>query len=204
MVMLLVGGFTCPARGADAAAVRPWWVMAEFGEGQLQLKSDQATGSRQATFAMGFAGGHSLGSRARIGLEVNGWLLQAFDPNDPTRGVSVSNVAIVVDAFPIRKSPFFLRGGTGVGVYQNNHPDGYGGKGWCWTAGAGYEIRLRKSFGLAPMVGYSAGSLGDVRNVLTVETGRRYSVVEFKVGIVWHLGEPKQRKDWVIPADVCA
>jgi hypothetical protein len=194
MVMLLIGGFTCPARGGEPSAVRPWWIMGEFGEGQLQLTSNQARGNRIATFALGFAGGHSLGSRARIGLELNGWLMEAFDPNDPTRGESVSNVSAVVDAFPIRKSPFFLRGGTGAGLYQNNRPDGFGGSGWCWKAGAGYEVGLRKNLRLAPMVVYSAGNLGDVRNILTVQTGRRYSVVEFKVGIIGKWGKPRQKK----------
>jgi len=194
MAVLLVGGFACPARGQEQENVRPWWIMGELGEGQLQLTSNQARGNRISTFALGFAGGHSLGKRARIGLEVNGWLIQAFNLNDPTVGRSVSNTSVVVDAFPIRKSPFFLRGGTGVGVYQNNHPDGYGGKGWSGTAGAGYEIRLSKSLGLAPMVVYSAGSLGDVRNILMVETGRRCSVVEFKVGIIGHFGKPKQKR----------
>lgn len=190
---LLVGGLTCPIRGADTGTVRPWWIMGEFGEGELQLRSDQATGSRKATFALGFAGGHTLGSRARVGMEVNGWLLQASNLNDPTQGESVSNVSALVDVFPIPKSSFFLRGGTGAAFYQNNHPDGYGGNGWAWAAGAGYEVRLGRSFGLAPMVMYSAGSVGDVQNVLTVETGRRYSVVEFKIGIVGHLGKPRQK-----------
>jgi len=46
----------------------------------------------------------------------------------------------------------------------------------------GYEIPLTEKLGLAPIVDYNAGSLGDVRNSLAVETGRRYSVVDSK----WH------------------
>ena len=57
-----------------------------------------------------------------------------------------------------------------------------------WTAGVGYEIPLTENLRLAPMVDYAAGSLGDVRNAITVEIGRCYSVVEFKVAIAWHFG----------------
>jgi hypothetical protein len=55
----------------------------------------------------------------------------------------------------------------------------------------GYEIPLTQQFGLAPIVDYAAGSLGDVRNTIPVQTGRRYSVVEFKVAIAWHFGTPE-------------
>ncbi len=182
-------GSSCSAPPArNERIVRPWWVALELGDGQLKLTSDQFNTTRHPAFALGFAGGHSLGNRARIGLEMNGWLLQSFNLNNPAVGESVSNVWVVADALPIRKTPIFLRAGSGLALYQNNRPGGFGGTGWSWTAGVGYEIPLTKQFGLAPIVDYAAGSLGDVRNILAVETNRRYSVVEFKVAIAWHFG----------------
>jgi hypothetical protein len=133
-------------------------------------------------------GGHTLGNRARIGLEVNGWLLQSFNLNNPAVGESVSNVFGIVDAFPVRKTPLFLRVGAGLALYQNSRPGGFDGSGLAWTAGVGYEIPVTGNFGLAPIVDYAAGSLGDVRNIITVETGRHYSVVEFKVALILHFG----------------
>jgi Outer membrane protein beta-barrel domain len=190
--LLLIGSFSTSAQAQQQnPIVRPWWVAGELGDGQIQLSSDQLRGSRHSSFALGFAGGHSLGSRARIGVELNGWLLQAFDLNNPTVGESVSNVMGVADVFPIPKVPLFFRGGMGAAFYANNRPEGYNGSGWSWTAGAGYEFRLSERFGLAPIVDYSAGRFGDVRNPLTVETGRRYSVVEFKVAVIWHFGRPQ-------------
>lgn len=182
-----IGSSLSPPAGDDHI-VRPWWVALELGEGQLKLTSDQLNTARNPVFALGFVGGHSLGNRARVGLELNGWLLQSFNLNNPAVGESVSNVLVVVDVFPIRKTPIFLRAGPGLALYQNNRPGGFNGTGWSWTAGVGYEIPLTEKFGLAPIVDYSAGSLGDVRNTLGVETGRRYSVVEFKVAIAWHFG----------------
>ncbi|MCL5671237.1 MAG: porin family protein [Acidobacteria bacterium] len=188
--VFLFACFAIPARAQQSIpSERPWWVEFQLGEGQLQLASDQFPGARSSTFAMGFAGGHRLGSRARIGLLLNGWLLQAFDLNNPTVGESVSNVMAVADVFPIPTVPLFLRGGTGAAFYENARPEGNNGSGWAWMAGAGYEFRLGGRFGLAPIVDYSAGTFGDVRNPITVETGRRYSVVEFKIGVFWHFGK---------------
>jgi hypothetical protein len=193
-LMVPIGSSLAPPRATEERAVRPWWVGLELGDGQLELTSDQSNGSRNPAFALGFAGGHSLGSWARIGLELNGWLLQSFNLNNPTVGESVSNVLVVVDAFPIRKRLLFLRAGPGVALYQNNRPGGFDGSGWSWTAGVGYEVPLTERFGLAPIVDYAAGTLGDVHNLLAVETGRHYSVVEFKVAIVWHFGRPKEAR----------
>jgi hypothetical protein len=179
------------AQARMQTTIRPWWVGFELGDSQIKLTSDQLSRARNAAFELGFAGGHSLGNRARFGLEVNGWLLQSFKNNNPALGESVSNVLGIVDAFPISKAPLFLRAGAGLALYQNNHPGGFGGSGWSWTAGAGYEIPLTRSFGLAPIVDYAAGSLGDIRNLIKVETGRRYSVVELKAAIIWHFGKPK-------------
>ncbi len=189
-LMAPVGSVT-PARAREQRTVRPWWIGVEFGDGQLKLTSDQFGGTRKAAFGLGFVGGHRLGDRARIGLELNGWLLQASNLNNPAVGEGVSNVLVVLDAFLIRKAPLFLRAGPGVALYHNNRPGGFNGSGSSWTAGVGYEIRLAEKFGLAPIVDYGAGSLGDVRNIILVQTGRRYSVVEFKAAMIWHLGKPK-------------
>jgi len=184
LVILLVGlillSAVTYAQGQQELTVRPWWVGFELGDGQIKLTSDRLGGTRNPAFALGFVGGHGLGNRARLGLEVNGWLLQSFNTSNPAVGESVSSVLGIIDAFPIRKTPIFLRAGAGSN-----------GSGGSWTAGAGYEISLTKNFGLAPVVDYAAGSLGDVRNVIPAQTGRRYSVVEFKAAIIWHFGKPK-------------
>ena len=81
-----------PAQGQIDQNLRAWWAGGEIGEGQLSLVSDQIHRGRTPSLALGFFGGHRLGDHARVGLEMNGWLLQASDLNDPTVGESVSNV----------------------------------------------------------------------------------------------------------------
>jgi Outer membrane protein beta-barrel domain len=196
LVILIVIGMTFlggkPTQAQIDQNLRAWFVGGEIGEGQLSLSSDQIHRDRTPTFALGFFGGHRLGDQARVGLEVNGWLLQASNLNDPTVGEGVSNVLGVIDVFPTRKIPLFLRGGGGLAMYQNNRPAESGGTGWSWTGGAGYEFRLGERLGLAPIVEYAYGRFDDVRNPITVETGRHYSVVEFKIAAIWHFGKRKR------------
>jgi hypothetical protein len=178
---------------AQGQKIWPWWVAGEFGEGQLKLSSDQVPGKQDSTFALGFAGGHQLGTRARAGLHVNGWLLQAFSLNDPTVGESVTNVMGVVDVYPLRNwNRVFLRGGLGRAIYAVNNKYQTGGSGAAWESGVGCEIPLRGGVSLAPTVTYAAGRLGDVHIPAESQTGRGYSVVEFKIAAIWHFGRARE------------
>src|SRR5436853_7068183 len=114
----------------------------------MKLTSDRLGGNRIPSFPLGFVGGHGLGNRARRGLEVNGWLLQSFNTSNPAVGESVSSVLGIIDAFPIRKTPIFLRAGAGLALYQNNRPGGSNGSGGPWTAGPGYVNSFTKMFGI--------------------------------------------------------
>ena len=163
----------------------PWWVSGEMGAGELKLSSDQQQGDRVSTFALGFAGGRRITQWARLGLKVNGWLLQAFNLNDPAVGESVSNVVGIADVFPSPRHRLFARAGIGWASYTNNTPTGTNGSGLGWEAGGGYEIPLRGHLALAPVVEYAAGGLGNANNPLAPQTGRKYSVVEFKLAAVY-------------------
>lgn len=144
------GGNSADSTGVpEKPLMRPWWIGLELGDGQLKLTSGQfttassnasptSTGSRRATFELGLSGGHRLGNHARIGLDVDGWLLQAYNYNNPIVGESVTNVLGVIDVFPLRRIPLFVRGGAGLTLYTNDRPLEFGGTGWAWTAGAGY------------------------------------------------------------------
>ena len=194
--LMLVGLFilsACLLAPAQSQQSRPWWAGVELGNGQIQLTSDQYQSSRSATFAFGLFGGHRVGEHARIGMQVNGWLLEASNLNDPTVGEGVSNVLAIFDAFPVRKAPLFLRGGAGLAMYSNNHPNASDGKGFAWMAGAGYEIRLRKNLALVPVIDYASGGFGDTSSPNAIQTNRRYSVVEVKVEFVCHFGKARNQ-----------
>lgn len=171
----------------------PWWVTGEFGAGMIKLNSDRQQGNQRTKFAMGFAGGYRPTDWLRVGLHLNGWLLQASDFNDPTVGENVSNLGGVADLFPSRRYGIFARGGYGLSMYSINRPIGMNGHGSGWEAGGGYEIPIRGSIRLAPMVEYAAGSLGNGSSDVTpIQTGLHYSVFEFKVAVVGSFGHRRR------------
>ena len=172
---------------AQASQIAPWWVSMTLGGGLLRMDSDQQQGDRAPATAISFALGHRIAPRARAGVQLGGWTMQAFDFNDPTVGESVSTAMGVVDVFPWRTQPVFARGGLGWSTYTNNHPTARGGGGFAWEGGGGYEFRLSRSLRLAPMVEYSAGNLDNASDV-TPHTNSRYSVIEFKLALLYRFG----------------
>jgi hypothetical protein len=182
----------CLIVSAIAQADRTWWASGELGAGDFKLHSDQVTGTREPVFGLGFAGGHRLNDKARIGLHVKGWLVEAYDLNYPAQGESVTNVMGVVDVFPLRAwERFFMRGGLGLSIYSVNRATAVGGKGLVWEGAVGYEIPLNEKFFLSPAVEYSEGRLGDVLNHVGPATNRRFSVIGFKMGASYHFGSRK-------------
>ncbi len=172
---------------------RNWWVAGEFGEGEFKLHSNQMDSKRDPAVALGLAGGHRLGNRVRAGMHVNGWLLEAFNINDSSVGQGVTNVMGVIDTFPLEEWPrFFVRGGLGLTIYSDNRKTEPGGKGLVWEAGAGYEIPLSEQFFLAPTAAFAQGYLNDTHNRLGPATGRRFSVAEFKIAVVYHFGQRRE------------
>lgn len=197
---ILWAGFVLPARAQvspsafGGARSSPWWVSFEPGAGQLRLSSDQIQGNRTTLFALGFAGGYRPMDMVRVGLHLNGWLLQAFDLNNPTVGESVSNTGLVVDVFPMRRTPLFARGGFGLSTYTNNRPLGINGRGPGWEAGSGYEIPIHGRVNLVPMVEWAEGGLGTGSpDTFPTQTGLHYSVFEFKLAVVGSFGHRRSR-----------
>lgn len=176
-----------PFSQADTSVNPPWSLSGSLGEGQLKLESDQQQGDRIPTFALGFAASHSLGDRVRAGLQLSGWLLQAFGASNPATGESVSSVMGAFDVFLFRHRPLFALAGMGYGFYTNNQPTGIDDGGLAWEAGGGYEFPVSRSVRLAPIIDYSGGSLGKAGNSAS-QTNSRYSVIEFKLTILYRIG----------------
>jgi hypothetical protein len=121
---------------------------------------------------------------------------------DPAKGVGVSNLGGVVDVMPSQKYRLFGRGGFGLSMYSNNHPDGVNGHGSGWEAGGGYDIPIVGQIRLAPMVEYASGGLGNGSPTLPQQTGLRYSVIEFKLMVIGNFGHRRDVSRSRRPADV--
>lgn len=183
-----VGPICAQPSSADGVSADPkWWVSMSLGAGQVKLESDQQTSDRGSAFAIGFDLGRKIGPWARAGVEANGWLLQAFNLNDATVGESVGYVMAIGDLLPSQRHPFFVRGGVGRGTYAGNRPNVNSGGGLAWLAGGGYEIPVSRSLRLVPIVGYSAGNLGD-GGTPNPQKHFRYSTMETKLALHYRFG----------------
>jgi len=150
------------------------------GYGQMNVNTDNTSRGSHGTFALGFKGGYAITSKVIIGLELNGWTINAHDINDPSKGESVSNGSIFINYFPLDNLPLYIAGGGGQLSYRNYSP-GINGRdnGGSWFIGSGYEIQISNKLMLVPQIRYSQGNI----------TGGNFKVYEMALGINWYSGK---------------
>ena len=149
------------------------------GYGSVDVRADNVSRNSYGSFALGFRCGYAVAPYAVVGLELNGWTLKGYDAGDPSKGESLGNSSLFVDAFPVGQIPFYLAGGVGRLSYSNNRPGG-GGRdtGRSWFLGAGYEIPISARWQAVPQLRYSRGRF----------TGGNFGVYELSVGLNWYSG----------------
>lgn len=149
------------------------------GYGQMNVNTDNISSSSIGTFALGFSGGYAITPKVVMGIELNGWTIKAFDPKDPSKGESISNVSIFINYFPFVNLPLFIEGGGGQLSYTNNSPNVNGrDKGGSWFIGSGYEIPISNKLVFVPKIRYSQGNF----------TGVDFKVYELVLGMKWYSG----------------
>ncbi|TFH30736.1 MAG: hypothetical protein E4G97_05240 [Deltaproteobacteria bacterium] len=71
------------------------------GYGQMNVDSENISSSSNGTFSLGFSGGYAITSKFVLGVEVNGWTLESYNLQDPSKGESISNVLIAINYSPL-------------------------------------------------------------------------------------------------------
>jgi len=174
-----------PGRAQAEPGRHGFWAGAQLGYGSLEVSSDQEPFRQQGVFAMSFRLGFTPRRGLRLGAELNGWLLEAFDPNDPAIGESVSQALVIAQIYPWPTRGWFLKAGAGRAMYTNHHPLAFDSDGWGTTVGAGFDWSVGGRISLTPLLSCSQGSLGDVANQLTTIENRRYHVFDIGVALTW-------------------
>ncbi len=190
----------------------PWWVGIEGGIGRINLHSKQTYRSdmlplekfdrKQNSAVFGLFGGYAPGNRIRLGMEIHMWILEAGNLNDPSVGEGVSTFSAIADMYPSSQIPIFVRGGLGIAMFKSGHTNQLNSHGFSQSVGLGYEFRLSKRCGLAPVLSYSRGGLGNALAIIesidtgqsptiTMETGRSYSSIDLRTEFIYHFGKSR-------------
>lgn len=140
-----------------------------LGYGSINYEHKDIRASEDS-FAFGLQAGYAITPNIIVGLEANGWTIEAFnnyvcyyyyyyDYDEPSKGESISNISMFLDVFPFNNSPFYITGGVGKGYYEKyGRYDYYEDEGPTWFLGCGYEFPITNSITYAPQFRYSKGN----------------------------------------------
>ena len=183
---IVLGALILPGVAAPAEpATRGWQFGLRLGYGALELAADQTPSRRLDTFAMSFDAGCDVTRHLYLGATLGGWLIEAYDWQDPAAGESVSQLLAVARLRPWAARGWFVQAGAGRAMYTNHHPFAFGGSGWGGALGAGCVCAVAPRFAVVPQVNFGRGGFGDVANPVLHASGRRFEVWEIAVAFVW-------------------
>ncbi|MGV7223398.1 MAG: outer membrane beta-barrel protein [Nitrospinales bacterium] len=149
-----------------------FWGGVDFGVGFVQ-RSFAGIEEDENNFFLGFEGGYTLNPHFLIGVGLSGWLLEASDLEDPSKGEGISQVFLITRYYPSSSMGLFAKIGGGYVSYWNNRPGEPSSKdGWGLTFGGGYDFPLNENFAISPFINYGFGEADDQdHNVWTLGIG---------------------------------
>ena len=154
----------------------------KFGTGisALSFNENQRT-RQQGCFTMAFAGGYNPTDWLRLGIDLNGYLLEPYGNfnSSPDKGESISCINLFTEWCPFKKRRLYFIGEGGFSRYTNMHTDGYSSRGWAFKPGMGYALALPKNMLMAFQVAYCVGGFKNVVYPGISFTRRRFNAVEF-------------------------
>ncbi len=158
-----------------------FWFGFGLGYGSAQVMCDSCHSvARQGGVTAFLKLGGAPKRNLLVGGAINTWL-----HSDGIATEAMTNFTASIYLYPQTRSGFFLTGGLGLSNYHINSTPSYGGTGWGFTAGAGYDIRYGRGVSLTPVVNYVWGDIGDV-NFTTPFTGWRQNVIDVGLGVTFH------------------
>jgi outer membrane autotransporter protein len=96
-----------------------------------------------------------------------------------------------VTFYPGVSSGFFLKGGAGVALVDNDFKVGtlsatLSKYGWGALAGVGYDIRVGRNTSLTPCINFQYGSVGDIAFKGVTFGNWKHNVISLELGITFH------------------
>ena len=126
--------------------------------------------------------GGTLSRTVLLGVDVAGWTRSG---SDTTR--TFGTITFGATLFPVRQFPLYLKGGFGVGTYQETAgTDRYDANGFGMHFGVGAEFRVAPTLHVGPYVQYAFSRENVKRNQLTIFSQLDIDLLSAGVGVRWH------------------
>lgn len=160
------------------APTKKFYAGVEMGAGFLQFSNNNIDGERTARFVLGFYGGYIPIRALRLGINLNGYLIEPFDYSNPEKGKSISNTQAQIQILPFKNNNLFANIQGGWSTYINHHPNESNSKGTAAKIGLGYEFTLGKRLFATLILNYTTGKFNDLNNLGTLTTDQHYNAYE--------------------------
>ena len=159
-----------------------FWAIGGVGGGSAGIECSICTDARKPSFSFMAALGGSASPKFKFGIEGLAWVIS---DQDTTRQYFAG--AAIVQWLPLPKHPLHLQVGVGAGGYGER---GDGAKitafGLNFLVGAGYEIRISRSWYISPYVRYLfSNGLSAKRNRQLLFSKLDFDILYFGVGFGW-------------------
>lgn len=158
----------------------------DMGAGWLMFTQNNKPEDYTARYALALYGGYQPFRWLRIGINVNGWLIEPFGSfyDNPEKGISISNTNAEIMVLPLKQNFFFLLQG-GHTTYTNHHPGSYNASGTNLKVGLGYEFSLANHWALPVSFRYGEGKFKDIHYTGIDVVNQHFNVFECVVGITF-------------------
>lgn len=160
------------------------WFAAELGVGSLRLESSVASETDER-FELGFRGGYAFNRHFLLGAQVNGWLLQPSNTNDPSKGAGLTQVFVITQLYPLARQGVFVKLGAGYTRLNDNGPGALDTGGRGATVGVGYDVPICRRWAVSPVINYIWGELDHVNQAEPPIVDRDYRAIDVLVGFTF-------------------
>jgi len=176
------------AQTTDEQSRTGFWAGLDVGIASVQRSYSMTGNTSETTFALTLSGGYAWDPRLLLGVELGGWTLQASDwwwNSNSSQGQGIETIFAIARYYPIANSRLFVKGGGGLVHYWTNQAGESGARGWGGVIGVGYDVYVKGSLRVAPLVSYSFGSFNGAISPPGITQDQRYQALTGYIGVTF-------------------